>query len=108
METTGKRIESVVIVGGGTAGWLTAAYLNRALGDKVKITVVESKNIGRIGVGEATVSSWRVTMKFLGFDDEDWMHRCSGTYKTAIKYINWNRPPTPGEPDEYFYHPFFE
>jgi len=103
-----KRIRSIVIVGGGTAGWLTAAYLNRALGQKVKITVIESKNIGRIGVGEATVSSWRITMKWLGFDDEDWMHRCNGSYKTGIKFINWNRPPEPGKPDEYFYHPFFD
>jgi hypothetical protein len=103
-----NKIQSIVVVGGGTAGWLTAAYLNRALGSQVKITVIESKAIGRIGVGEATVSSWRITMKFLGFDDEDWMHRCGGTYKTAIKFINWNRGPVAGQPDEYFYHPFFD
>ena len=103
-----NKIESIVIVGGGTAGWLTAAYLNRALGSQVKITVVESKAIGRIGVGEATVSSWRITMKWLGFEDEDWMHRCNGSYKTAIKFANWNEAPTPGKPDEYFYHPFFD
>jgi hypothetical protein len=103
-----NRIKSIVVVGGGTAGWLTAAYLNRALGQKVKITVIESKNVGRIGVGEATVSSWRITMKWLGFEDEDWMHRCGGTYKTGIKFINWNRPPQAGVPDEYFYHPFFD
>ncbi len=103
-----NRIKSIVVVGGGTAGWLTAAYLNRALGTQVKITVVESKLIGRIGVGEATVSSWRITMKWLGFDDEDWMHRCNGSYKTAIKFENWNRAPIAGQPDEYFYHPFFD
>ena len=108
MDTANTRIQSIVVVGGGTAGWLTAAYLNRALGDKVKITVIESRNIGRIGVGEATVSSWRITMKYLGFDDEDWMKRCNGTYKTAIKFANWNRAPEPGQPDEYFYHPFFD
>jgi hypothetical protein len=106
--STGQKIESIVIVGGGTAGWLTAAYLNRALGKQVKITVIESKTIGRIGVGEATVSSWRITMQFLGFSDEDWMHRCNATYKTAIKFENWNREPVPGQPDESFYHPFFD
>ena len=106
--STDNRIKSIVVVGGGTAGWLTAAYLNRALGTQVKITVVESKAIGRIGVGEATVSSWRITMKWLGFEDEDWMHRCNGSYKTAIKFSNWNHAPRPGERDEYFYHPFFD
>jgi tryptophan 6-halogenase len=103
-----NRVQSIVIVGGGTAGWLSAAYLNRALGKKVKITVIESKTIGRIGVGEATVSSWRITMQYLGFTDEDWMHRAGATYKTAIKFINWNREPIAGKPDEYFYHPFFD
>jgi flavin-dependent dehydrogenase len=108
MLSSGNKIKSVVIVGGGTAGWLTAAYLNRALGNQVKITVIESKTIGRIGVGEATVSSFRITMQFLGFKDEDWMHRCNATYKTAIKFSNWNSEPKPGKPDEYFYHPFFD
>ncbi len=74
----------------------------------MKITVIESKVVGRIGVGEATVSSWRITMQYLGFADEDWMHRCNATYKTAIKFVNWNRGPIPGQPDEYFYHPFFD
>jgi tryptophan halogenase len=101
-------IRSILIVGGGSAGWLSAAYLNRALGDSVQITVVESKNIPRIGVGEATVSTLRFTMAFLGLADEDWMPHCNATYKTAIQYVNWNRPPTKDGARDAFYHPFFE
>jgi tryptophan halogenase len=103
-----NRIESIVIVGGGTAGWLSAAYLNRALGPGVKITVVESPTIQRIGVGEATVSTLRYTMAFLGLADEDWMPHCNATYKTAIRFADWNRPPTEGAPPDHYDHPFFE
>jgi glycine/D-amino acid oxidase-like deaminating enzyme len=101
-----EPIRSILIVGGGTAGWLSAAYLQRALGDGVRITLVESPTIGRIGVGEATVSTLRMTMKFLGLDDEDWMPACNATYKTAIKFRQWRQPPETG--DDHFYHPFFE
>jgi tryptophan halogenase len=94
-----------VIVGGGTAGWLSASYLNRALGTSVEITLVESDRIGRIGVGEATVPTLRHTMHFLGLEDRDWMPKCAATYKTGIRYEQWQKPLQEGS--EYFYHPFF-
>jgi flavin-dependent dehydrogenase len=99
-------IRSVLVVGGGTAGWLSAAYLHRALGKNVTVTLVESPNIPRIGVGEATVSTLKNTMAFLGFDESDWMPHVGATYKTAVRFEQWNRPVSEGR--EHFYHPFFE
>lgn len=101
-----RRIKSIVIVGGGTAGWLSAAYLQRALAGSVQITLVESSDIGRIGVGEATVPSMRSTLEFLGVDEAEWMPECNATFKSAILFEDWARPPAPGARHTY-YHPFF-
>jgi hypothetical protein len=109
-----ERIRSVVILGGGTAGWMTAAYLGKALQGSVDITVLEAPAIGRIGVGEATVPNLhRAFFAYLGLAEEDWMRECNAAFKIAVKFINWR---TPGEsspvPQPYrggrdqFYHPF--
>jgi hypothetical protein len=100
------RVRTIAVVGGGTAGWLSALYLQRALGDTVKVTLIESATIPKIGVGEATVATLRYTMQFLGFSEENWMPHVGATYKTAVRFEQWNRPPSEGE--EHFYHPFFE
>lgn len=91
---------SIVIVGGGTAGWMTAAYLRRALPLLKSITLIESDNVKRIGVGEASFSTLKLFFDFLGLQEIDWMPACSATYKLAIKYLNWTARPG------YFYHPF--
>lgn len=101
-----KPIQSILVVGGGTAGWLSATYLQRALGKTVRVSLIESRNIGTIGVGEATVSTLRFTMSFLGFKEEDWMPAVGATYKTAVRFEQWNQPASAGP--EHFYHPFFE
>ncbi len=101
-----EPIRSVLVVGGGTAGWLSATYLQRALGATVKVTLIESKTIGRIGVGEATVSTLRYTLQFLGFEEHDWMPHVGAAYKLAVRFENWNKPPSEG--GDIFYHPFFE
>lgn len=101
-----QPIEHVVVVGGGTAGWISAAYLNRAFGDRVKVTLVESPQIGRIGVGEATVPTLRTTFAFLGMQEEEWMPKCNAAFKSAVKLVNWRKPGPDGEPHSYF-HPFF-
>jgi tryptophan halogenase len=93
-------VRSVVIVGGGTAGWMTAAYLEAAFGDRVDVTLVESARVGRIGVGEATFSTVRHFFDYLGLDEREWMPQCSASYKLAIRFENWNRP------GGHFYHPF--
>jgi len=98
-----KRVNepfNVVIVGGGTSGWMTAAYLRKALDRDVTITVVESAAVGRIGVGEATFSTIRLFFEFLGLDETDWMPDCQATYKLAIKFVDWNAE------RRHFYHPF--
>lgn len=92
--------QSVMILGGGTAGWMTASYLRAAFGDSVDVTVVESRRIGTIGVGEATFSTVRHFFDYLGLDETDWMPECNGTYKLAVRLENWRAP------GEHFYHPF--
>jgi len=96
-----QRIRRIVIAGGGTAGWLSAAYLNRALGNTAEITLVESSDIDTIGVGEATIPSLGFTMEFIGFRDHEWMPHVNGTYKAAIKFANWSPSVRP-----YFWHAF--
>jgi tryptophan halogenase len=93
-------IESVVIVGGGTAGWMTASYLTAAFGPRIKVTLVESGQVSRIGVGEATFSTVRHFFDYLGLDESEWLPRCAGGYKLGIRFEDWN---TPGQ---HFYHPF--
>jgi len=90
----------VVIVGGGTAGWMTAAYLIRALPWLESITVVESREIKTIGVGEASFSTLKLFLDFLGLHEHDWMPFCNASYKLGIKFVNW------AAKDGYFYHPF--
>ncbi|HEV8558419.1 MAG TPA: tryptophan halogenase family protein [Actinophytocola sp.] len=109
------RIKDVVILGGGTAGWMTAAYLGKALQGTVRVTVLEAPAISRIGVGEATIPLLQnAFFNYLGVDEDDWMRECNASFKTAVKFINW-RTPGNGEPharalagggSDHFYHPF--
>ncbi|SDI11901.1 tryptophan halogenase [Actinokineospora alba] len=94
------KTKSVVIVGGGTAGWMTAAYLKAAFGDRIDVTVVESAHIGSIGVGEATFSDIRHFFEFLRLEESDWMPACNATYKLGVRFEDWR------EPGHHFYHPF--
>lgn len=110
----GECIRSIVIVGGGTAGWMAASYLGKALSGQAAITVVEAPTIPRIGVGEATVPNLqRVFFDYLGLPEEEWMRECNASFKMAVKFVNW-RTPGPGEAisrhdssgSDHFYHPF--
>jgi len=99
-------LKDILIVGGGTAGWMTAAYLTRALAGQVRITLVESARIPRIGVGEATIPNLqKVFFDFLGIPERDWMPHVNGSFKAGIKFINWAKTPTPGT-ESHFYHLF--
>ncbi len=93
-------ITKIVIVGGGTAGWMTAAYLKHAMGERIDITLVESASINTIGVGEATFSTIKLFFDFLGLRESDWMPHCNAAYKLAIKFVGWTAEGRP------FYHPF--
>lgn len=90
----------IVIVGGGTAGWMAASYLSKSFGDKVALTVIESPTIGTIGVGEATFSTVKLFFDHLGLTEDEWMPHCGATYKMAIRYENWTKD------GSYFHHPF--
>jgi len=94
-----EPIKRIVIVGGGSAGWMTAAYLVRSLRN-VQVTLVESSTIRTIGVGEATFSTIKLFFDFLGLDERDWMPHCSASYKMAIRFVNWRND------QHHFYHPF--
>ena len=95
-----EKIEKIIIVGGGSAGWMTAAYLKRAFGKSIRISLVESSNISTIGVGEATFSTIKLFFDYLGLDESEWMPQCNAAYKLAIKFVNWNAE------RRHFYHPF--
>jgi tryptophan 6-halogenase len=110
-----NRIERVVILGGGTAGWMAASYLGKALGPGVSITVLEAPAIPRIGVGEATVPNLHKTFfDFLGLSEEEWMREVNASFKLGIKFINWRtggRGQSTGRPygsdtTDHYYHLF--
>ena len=96
----GKNPDRVVIVGGGTAGWMTAAYLKAAFGGRVSVTLVESGKISTIGVGEATFSDIRHFFEFLNLKEQDWMPACNATYKLGIRFENWRNK------GHHFFQPF--
>jgi tryptophan halogenase len=85
-----KRIKSIAIVGGGTAGWLAASMLARALpGTGIAITLIESPEIGTVGVGEATIPPIIDLLRFLSIDEEDFVRHTNATYKLGIKFTDW-------------------
>ncbi|HEY2623542.1 MAG TPA: tryptophan halogenase family protein [Dyella sp.] len=104
-----SRLKKVLVVGGGTAGWLAACYLAKAMNavhpDGVQVHLVESDNIGLLGVGEATFPSIRGTLSAIGLDERRFLVGATATYKQGIHYRHWVRPPgTPGH--DHFFHPF--
>lgn len=96
----------VLIVGGGTAGWLTAAVIaaeRRALGDSAtRVTLVESPDIPTIGVGEGTWPSMRATLRRIGLNESDLLHRTQASFKQGTQFIGWSGRST----QDIYYHPF--
>jgi tryptophan halogenase len=85
------RIDTVVIVGGGTAGWIAAALLIKILGNAVRIRLVESEQIGTVGVGEATIPPILTLNKALGLDEAEFLRETKGAIKLGIEFVNWKR-----------------
>jgi tryptophan halogenase len=99
--TRGKPINHIVIVGGGTAGWMAAAVLSRLRnGRKLDITLVESEAIGTVGVGEATIPPFVEFNQLLEVDEHEMMAASQGSFKLGIQFINW------GKQGESYIHPF--
>ncbi|MCH8537755.1 MAG: tryptophan 7-halogenase [Alkalimonas sp.] len=84
-----QRIKKVVILGGGTAGWLTAALLKKVLADAIDIELIESEAIGTVGVGEATIPPIRLVNSVLGINESEFLRETKATIKLAIKFDNW-------------------
>ncbi len=90
----------VVVVGGGTAGWMTAAAVAKLLPHKASVHVVESEDIGIVGVGEATLPHIRAFIQRLGLDEAEFMARTGATFKLGIEFRNW------GKIGDSYIHPF--
>lgn len=91
---------SIVIAGGGTAGWMTAAALARTLGKVAQVTLVESEQIGTIGVGESTIPPLVAYNRILGISEAEFMRATQATFKLGINFENWRVP------GEAYFHSF--
>jgi 2-polyprenyl-6-methoxyphenol hydroxylase-like FAD-dependent oxidoreductase len=94
---------SVVILGGGTAGWMTANLIHRRWAEHgTKVALIESSTIGIIGVGEGSTPQLKAFFDTLGIAEADWMPRCNATYKAGIEFAGWSDKPG----YERYFHPF--
>ena len=103
------RFENIIVLGGGTAGWLTACILAKKLNVKdnshVRVTLIESSDIPAIGVGEGTVPTMRQTLKLIGASETDFFKECDATFKQSIKFVDWLHAPS--ETSSHSYHHLF-
>jgi len=94
-------VRSICIVGGGTAGWLTAGIIAARHRTDLQITLIESETIGIVGVGEGTWPTMRTTLKKIGISETEFFRQCNTSFKQGAKFARW----TTGEPSDFYYHP---
>lgn len=94
--------KKIVIVGGGTAGWLCAGILAAEFTAGLEITLIESPDVSPLGVGEGTWPTMRSTLKRIGISETDFLRECSASFKQGSKFVGWRT----GAADDFYYHPF--
>lgn len=106
MQDQDRNVRHIVIAGGGSAGWLTAALLASEFDcgerDDVRVTLVESPDVPTIGVGEGTWPTMRSTLRRIGLSEAEFLVRCSASFKQGTKFVGW----VTGDDDDVYYHPF--
>ena len=99
-------IRQVVIVGGGSAGWLTAGVIaaehHAASGSGIQVTLLESPDVGPIGVGEGTWPTMRDSLRRIGVTETDFLRECDASFKQGSRFNRW----VSGREDDYYFHPF--
>lgn len=95
------KIKQIVILGGGSAGWLTAGRIAAERGADVQVTLIESPDIPSIGVGEGTWPSMRVTLQKIGISENQLFQECDAAFKQGAKFARWVN----GSEDDFYYHP---
>jgi len=95
------KIKNILIVGGGSSGWMAASAFYARLGKHCKISLVESDKVPTVGVGESTIIGFNKFLEMVGLKDTDWMRECNATYKNSIRFTNFAK-----NDGSHFHYPF--